>query len=89
MVTQLAFLLKQVIQGGGEDQQRRGNGSHGQAVFRDSLVASNGEFVSVVGLNGSLLCELHVEGVLALKLLPLRQTLDFFAVRSGVSVNSH
>jgi hypothetical protein len=77
-----------MVQGGGKDQQRRRDSSNGRAACRDSLISSHGVFVSVVGLESGLVCELHVEGVHAAERLPLRQTLDSFAFGGGVSVNS-
>lgn len=75
-----------MVQGGGENQQGRGNASNGRAASPDSLVSSHGEFVSVVGLEGGIVREVHVESVRAVKLLPLGQSLDSFAFWSGISV---
>jgi hypothetical protein len=49
-----SLLLKQMVQGGGKDQQRRGDSSNSGAACLDSLISSHGVFVSVVGLEGGL-----------------------------------
>jgi hypothetical protein len=48
------FLLEQMVQGGDNDQQRRGDASNGRAARLDSLISSHGELVSVVGIKGGI-----------------------------------